>query len=130
MSGALTGSVQAQSTETGITGKPEVIDADILKFGTQRVILWGIDAPEKKQKCQLNGALWGCYDVSFRYPNSTSGIFDVSYVAEPGETVAIVGPTGSGKSTALALLQRARDPESGSITVGAEPCGREIKLDG
>lgn len=85
MSAALTGSVRAQSTETGITGKPEVIDADILKFGTQRVILWGIDAPEKKQKCQLNGALWGCYDVSFRYLQLLAGRGEVSctYKGDP-----------------------------------------------
>lgn len=66
--------------------------------------------------------------VSFRYPNSKSGIFDVSFVAEPGETVAIVGPTGSGKSTALALLQRARDPEAGRITVDGQDL-RDVTLD-
>ena len=66
--------------------------------------------------------------VSFRYPNSSSGIFDVSFVAEPGETVAIVGPTGSGKSTALALLQRARDPEKGAITVDGQDL-RDVTID-
>ncbi|NLH83471.1 MAG: ATP-binding cassette domain-containing protein, partial [Phyllobacteriaceae bacterium] len=66
--------------------------------------------------------------VSFLYPNSTSGIFDVSFVAEPGETVAIVGPTGSGKSTALALLQRVRDPDAGAITVDGQDL-RDVTLD-
>jgi ATP-binding cassette, subfamily B, beta-glucan exporter len=50
--------------------------------------------------------------VSFRYPNSDQGVFDLSFVAEPGETIALVGPTGSGKSTTLTLLQRFRDPEA------------------
>lgn len=66
--------------------------------------------------------------VTFLYPNSTSGIFDVSFVAEPGETVAIVGPTGSGKSTALALLQRVRDPDAGAITVDGQDL-RDVGLD-
>ena len=55
----------AQDADT-VTGKPEVIDADVLKFGMQRVILWGIDAPEQKQTCQMNGAKWGCHDVAKR----------------------------------------------------------------
>jgi ATP-binding cassette subfamily B protein len=66
--------------------------------------------------------------VTFRYPRSSSGIFDVSFVAEPGETVAIVGPTGSGKSTALALLQRVRDPESGAVTIDGQDL-RDVTLD-
>lgn len=52
--------------DTGISGKPEVIDSDILKFGTQRVLLWGIDAPDKRQTCWLNGEPWGCHDIAFR----------------------------------------------------------------
>ena len=66
--------------------------------------------------------------VTFRYPRSNSGITDVSFVAEPGQTVAIVGPTGSGKSTAIALLQRARDPESGRITIDGQDL-RDVTLD-
>ncbi len=55
-------------------------------------------------------------DVSFSYPGSdrpaVQGIF---LVAEPGEQVALVGPTGSGKSTTAALLARLMDPTSGSV---------------
>jgi ATP-binding cassette subfamily B protein len=66
--------------------------------------------------------------VTFRYPRSTSGITDVSFVAEPGQTVAIVGPTGSGKSTAIALLQRVRDPEAGRITIDGQDL-RDVTID-
>jgi ABC-type multidrug transport system fused ATPase/permease subunit len=45
------------------------------------------------------------------------GVFDLSFAAQPGETVALVGATGSGKTTTLALLQRLRDPEQGRITI-------------
>ena len=44
-------------------------------------------------------------------------VSNLSFTALPGDTVALVGPTGSGKSTALALLHRAFDPQSGSIAV-------------
>jgi endonuclease YncB( thermonuclease family) len=83
--GALTGSAQAQTTQTGIRGTPEVIDADVLKFGTQRVILWGLDAPEKNQTCQLNGQLWGCYDAAFRYLQLLAGRGEVTctYKSDP-----------------------------------------------
>ena len=55
--------------------------------------------------------------VTYRFPGSAQGVFDLSFEALPGQTVALVGPTGSGKTTTLALLQRLRDPDSGRITV-------------
>jgi len=42
---------------------------------------------------------------------------DLSFTALPGQTVALVGPTGAGKSTAIALLHRAFDPQSGFIRI-------------
>jgi len=62
------------------------------------------------------------YDgVTYRYGDSTQGIFDVSFAVAPGQTVALVGPTGSGKTTTLALLQRLRDPDAGRITIDGQP---------
>ncbi|HRD74504.1 MAG TPA: glucan export ABC transporter ATP-binding protein, partial [Hyphomicrobiaceae bacterium] len=55
--------------------------------------------------------------VSFRYGTGAQGVFDLTFEAAPGKTVALVGPTGSGKTTTLALLQRLRGPESGRILV-------------
>lgn len=66
LTSAMAHAAAAQTADDEIAGMPEVIDADILKFGAQRVILWGIDSPERPQTCWLNGVLWGCYDVSFR----------------------------------------------------------------
>lgn len=57
------------------------------------------------------------HGVSFRYGSGPQGIFDVSFSAKTGDTVALVGPTGSGKSTTIALLQRFRAPDSGRITL-------------
>lgn len=56
----------AQEPGDIVTGQAKVIDADILIVGTQRVILWGIDAPERSQDCINNGAKWGCYDAAKR----------------------------------------------------------------
>ncbi|WP_224337323.1 ABC transporter ATP-binding protein [Haloprofundus halobius] len=56
------------------------------------------------------------YDtVSFAYEEGRPVLSDVSFVAEPGETVALVGPTGAGKSTAAKLLLRLYDVTEGSV---------------
>jgi ATP-binding cassette subfamily B multidrug efflux pump len=56
-------------------------------------------------------------DVSFSYDPDRPLIRDLSLVAEPGETVAIVGPTGAGKTTLVNLLMRFYDIDSGTITI-------------
>lgn len=56
-------------------------------------------------------------DVSFSYDGKRSALTDVRFRAAAGETVALVGATGAGKTTALALLHRAFDPQSGRITI-------------
>ena len=58
--------------------------------------------------------------VSMRFEGSEQGVFDLDFSVAPGRTIALVGPTGSGKSTTLALLQRLRDPEAGVITVDGQ----------
>ena len=46
---------------------------------------------------------------------------DVSFIAEPGRTIAIVGPTGSGKSTLVSLVARVHDPTSGAVLLDGVP---------
>lgn len=56
-------------------------------------------------------------DVSFRYPNNAPLVLsNVDFEAAPGEIIALFGPTGSGKSTATALLQRFYDVTEGTVT--------------
>ncbi|QCO57416.1 ATP-binding cassette domain-containing protein (plasmid) [Pseudorhodobacter turbinis] len=57
--------------------------------------------------------------VSFRYPArpDTSALDGVDLVVQPGETVALVGPSGAGKTTILQLLQRFYDPQEGRVTL-------------
>jgi ATP-binding cassette, subfamily B, beta-glucan exporter len=56
-------------------------------------------------------------DVSFSYDGKRPAVEDLTFTALPGETIALVGPTGAGKSTASALLHRAFDPQSGFIRI-------------
>jgi ATP-binding cassette, subfamily B, beta-glucan exporter len=56
-------------------------------------------------------------DVTFSYDGKRPAVEDLSFVALPGQTIALVGPTGAGKSTAIALLHRAFDPQSGFIRI-------------
>jgi ATP-binding cassette subfamily B protein len=58
-------------------------------------------------------------DVTFRYPTrpDSSALNGVSLHVAPGETVALVGPSGAGKTTILQLLMRFYDPQSGRITL-------------
>lgn len=58
-------------------------------------------------------------DVSFKYPGSSKETLShVSFKVDPGETVGIVGRTGSGKSTLVSLLVRLYDPTSGTVRLG------------
>ncbi|HEU5271941.1 MAG TPA: ABC transporter ATP-binding protein, partial [Jatrophihabitans sp.] len=66
-------------------------------------------------------------DVSFSYDPQTPLIQDLSFVAAPGQTVAIVGPTGAGKTTLVNLLVRFFDPWSGRVTVDGHDV-RELKV--
>jgi glucan exporter ATP-binding protein len=56
-------------------------------------------------------------DVSFTYDGERMAAADLNFKAMPGETIALVGATGAGKSTAIALLHRAFDPQFGSIEI-------------
>ena len=56
-------------------------------------------------------------DVAFSYDHKRPAVEGLNFQANPGETIALVGATGAGKSTAIALLHRAFDPQSGCIEI-------------
>ena len=66
--------------------------------------------------------------VSFAYPGGPMILSDVSFVARPGTSVALVGQTGAGKSTVMALLQRLWDPVSGRVLIDGQDL-RDVTLD-
>ena len=74
------------------------------------------DRPDAIDPGRLSG-LVEFNDVSFSYDGKRPAVEDLSFTALPGQTIALVGPTGAGKSTAIALLHRAFDPQSGFIRI-------------
>lgn len=59
-------------------------------------------------------------DVSFSYEKGGDTLEGISFQAKPGEMIALVGPTGAGKTTLIQLLSRFYDPNSGTITVDGQ----------
>ncbi len=56
-------------------------------------------------------------DVCFSYDGKTPAVSDANFFVKPGETIALVGSTGSGKSTTMSLLHRVFDPQTGRIMI-------------
>ena len=74
------------------------------------------DRPGARAAGRLTGAV-SFENVSFSYGGGREAVSDVSFEVPAGQTVALVGSTGSGKSTALSLLHRVFDPDAGRILV-------------
>ena len=74
------------------------------------------DKPEARDIGRTSGQM--CFEhVSFSYKDGLPVLEDISFEVQPGEMIALVGPTGVGKSTLSALISRFYDPESGRITM-------------
>ncbi|MGF1644449.1 MAG: glucan ABC transporter ATP-binding protein/ permease [Thiotrichales bacterium] len=72
------------------------------------------DAPNARALTDVSGRIE--FDqVGFAYDNGRQALTDISFIAEPGRTIALVGETGAGKSTAMNLLHRQYDPQHGVI---------------
>jgi ATP-binding cassette subfamily B multidrug efflux pump len=81
-----------------------------------------ISAPSHPLEPEAIRGLLEFRGVWFRYPGTERYVLrNVSFVAHPGETVAVVGPTGSGKSTLVSLIPRLYDPERGEILLDGHP---------
>lgn len=74
------------------------------------------DLPDAVDPGRLGG-LVEFKGVSFSYDGERMAVADLNFKAMPGDTIAFVGATGAGKSTAIALLHRAFDPQSGVIEI-------------
>ena len=85
-----------------------------------------VDDPNAPDLANPRGAV-RFENVTYRYDEYGHGIFDLDLDVPAGTTVAMVGPTGAGKTTAVALLQRIRDPDKGRITIGGQDI-RQVNL--
>lgn len=76
------------------------------------------DPAEPKRLPEPTGGMLRFDHVSFRYPGADEDVLhDITFTARPGETTAIIGSTGSGKSTLVNLIPRFYDVTEGSITL-------------
>ena len=86
------------------------------------------DKPDATSLPQVEGRV-KFEEVTFRYFNSGEPVLkDVNFEVQPGQTVALLGATGSGKSTIINLLPRFYDPSEGRITIDGHDL-RDIKLE-
>jgi ABC-type multidrug transport system fused ATPase/permease subunit len=78
-----------------------------------------VGPPPDREPDEPAGAGIVVEDVTFRYrPGDAPALENVSFAVGAGETVAIVGPSGAGKTTLASLLLRFADPENGTIRIG------------
>lgn len=77
-----------------------------------------IESPADEKTPERKTGVVSFHNVSFRYPGAEmDALKDITFTAEPGKTIAIIGSTGSGKSTLVNLIPRFYDVTGGSITV-------------
>jgi len=81
-----------------------------------------VDRPNALELTDVKGHV-ALEDVSFQYARGPVALKNVSLEAKPGETVALLGPTGSGKSTVIQLIPRFYDATSGRVTID----GRDVR---
>jgi ATP-binding cassette subfamily B protein len=79
---------------------------------------------DAKPALQLTDARVELHDVNFRYRPNELVLNRMSFVAEPGKMTALVGPSGGGKSTVLALLLRLYEVSEGDITIDGQSIGQ------
>ena len=98
--------VAAERIHEVISAKPSIADPD------------PACARDAELATHIGGAEIAFHDVSFKYGDSSECVLEhVSFTAAPGTTTAIVGSTGSGKSTVVKLIERFHDVTAGSVTV-------------
>ena len=85
------------------------------------------DAPTAKPLPPIRGRV-EFQDVHFEYERGRPVLTDINFIAEPGQTVALVGHTGSGKTTVVALLQKLYLPTRGRVLVDGHDL-REVTSD-
>ena len=94
-----------------------------------RMLLEVVDSPasehsdDDKPALKLSNARIELRDVSFSYRSGETVLNRMSFVAEPGKVTALVGPSGGGKSTVLALLLRFYEVTQGAIVIDGQSIG-------
>jgi ATP-binding cassette, subfamily B, bacterial len=107
----------AQSAASGLRRVIEVLDTEV-----------EVNEPERPQSLPPGGLSAAFDRVHYTYPNGAEVLTDITVEIPVGSRIAIVGETGSGKTTFAKLLVRLMDPTSGTIHIGEVEASR-IRLD-
>ncbi|CAF26276.1 glucan ABC transporter ATP-binding protein/ permease [Bartonella quintana] len=91
--------------------------AKLQEFFSMEDSTFHINEPENLPCLQNVKGTVQFHHVTYKFPNSSQGVFDISFKVKTGQTVAIVGPTGAGKTTLINLLQRVYEPTFGHISI-------------
>lgn len=107
-----------------MTGLAEIADLYERAMASTRRILRLLDEPRGEPHGTHDAPVSGRFEldgVGFRYATSPGGVTDINLAIRAGETVALVGPTGSGKSTLIKLLGLFIRPQKGAIRLDGVP---------
>lgn len=107
----------AQSAASGLRRVIEVLDGEV-----------EISEPESPETLRVGGLSASFHGVSYSYPSGSEVLSDVSVDIPVGSRIAVVGETGSGKTTFAKLLVRLMDPSVGTIHIGGVSAAR-VRLD-
>ena len=92
--------------------------SSVLKNATGRPVYYSsIISSYDKDRQQAEEVEFCGRDINFRFPNSDNGMHDLSFTLKNGEMLAIMGGSGTGKTTLLSLLNGSLKPQQGSITI-------------
>jgi ATP-binding cassette subfamily B protein len=105
-----------QSAKVGVRRAFDILDSE-----------HGVPEGHRTLKTQRAKGEISFEQVSFGYDSSRPVLKDINFRVAPGQKIAIVGPTGAGKSTLVSLLPRFYDPQSGRITIDGMDI-REFRL--
>jgi ATP-binding cassette subfamily B protein len=113
------GSIGALSEVMGETQRAAGATERLLELLAARSDIQDPAEPKPLPKRMAAGAAVALADVTFSYPSrpDTAALAHLSLSIRPGETIAVVGPSGAGKTTLFQLLLRFYDPQSGAITL-------------
>ncbi|MCF3642666.1 ABC transporter ATP-binding protein/permease [Rhizobium sp. TRM95111] len=109
-----------------MTGLAEIADLYERAMASTRRILRLLDEPRGEPHGRHEARVSGSFrieDISFRYATGPGGVSGIDLSIRAGETVALVGPTGSGKSTLIKLLGLFIRPQKGRILLDGVPLG-------